>query len=86
MAFLYTGQGSQYVNMLRGLHDTEPIVSEIFAEADKVMTPLLGKPLTQFIFVNSADETAVAPDRERRVAERAAYGSRGHAHEYSQPG
>jgi acyl transferase domain-containing protein/NAD(P)-dependent dehydrogenase (short-subunit alcohol dehydrogenase family)/acyl carrier protein len=60
VAFLYTGQGSQYVNMLRPLLTTEPIVAETFAEADRIMTPLLGKPLTDFIFVNGADEKAVA--------------------------
>ena len=60
VAFLYTGQGSQYVNMLRGLRDAEPIVTETFAEADRVMTPLLGKPLTDFVFVDQADPNAVA--------------------------
>ncbi|HYL96196.1 MAG TPA: acyltransferase domain-containing protein, partial [Terriglobales bacterium] len=38
----------------------EPIVAETFAEADRVMTPLLGKPLSQFIFINSTDAAAVA--------------------------
>ncbi|MGB0050138.1 MAG: beta-ketoacyl synthase N-terminal-like domain-containing protein, partial [Terriglobales bacterium] len=60
VAFLYTGQGSQYVNMLQLLRATEPIVAETFAEADRVMTPLLGKPLSEFIFVNQADAKAVA--------------------------
>ena len=60
VAFLYTGQGSQYVNMLRTLHDTEPIVAKTFAEADRVMIPLLGKPLTDFVFVDQADPNAVA--------------------------
>jgi acyl transferase domain-containing protein/nucleoside-diphosphate-sugar epimerase/acyl carrier protein len=60
IAFLYTGQGSQYVNMLRELRDTEPIVAETFAEADEVMTPLLGKPLTSYIFVDGSDQAAVA--------------------------
>ena len=54
VAFLYTGQGSQYVNMLRPLYTAEPIVSETFAEADRVMTPLLGKPLTEFVFVDQS--------------------------------
>ena len=40
VAFLYTGQGSQYVNMLQPLRATEPIVAETFAEADRIMTPL----------------------------------------------
>ena len=64
MAFLYTGQGSQYVNMLRPLCAAEPIVAETFAEADRVMTPLLGKPLSDFIFVDQADPNAVAKAEE----------------------
>jgi acyl transferase domain-containing protein/NAD(P)-dependent dehydrogenase (short-subunit alcohol dehydrogenase family)/acyl carrier protein len=60
VAFLYTGQGSQYVNMLRPLYTSEPIVTQTFAEADRVMTPLLGKPLTDFVFVDQADPVAVA--------------------------
>ncbi|MGB9225854.1 acyltransferase domain-containing protein, partial [Mycobacterium sp.] len=54
---LYTGQGSQYVNMLRDLRQSEPIVAATFDEADRVMAPLLGKPLTAFIFADGSDET-----------------------------
>ena len=64
VAFLYTGQGSQYANMLRPLFTTEPIVARTFAEANRVMTPLLGKPLTDFIFVDQSDENAVAKAEE----------------------
>ena len=60
VAFLYTGQGSQYVNMMKGLREAEPIVAETFAEADRVMTPLLGKPLSDYIFVDSNDPKAIA--------------------------
>ena len=60
VAFLYTGQGSQYVNMLRPLYREEPIVAGTFAEANRVMTPLLGKPLTEFVFVDETDPRAVA--------------------------
>jgi len=59
VAFLYPGQGSQYVNMLKPLL-SEPIVADTFAEADRVMTPLLGKPLSSFIFVDQEDPAAVA--------------------------
>src|SRR5659263_307792 len=58
-AFLYTGQGSQYVNMLKELRATEPIVAETFAEADRIMTPLLGKPLSDYIFIDGDDPAAV---------------------------
>jgi acyl transferase domain-containing protein/NAD(P)-dependent dehydrogenase (short-subunit alcohol dehydrogenase family)/acyl carrier protein len=64
VAFLYPGQGSQYVNMLKPLCATEPIVADTFAEADRVMTPLLGKPLSEFIFVDHGDADAVAKAEE----------------------
>ncbi|MFI7542164.1 SDR family NAD(P)-dependent oxidoreductase [Actinoplanes sp. NPDC049599] len=56
VAFLYTGQGSQYVNMLHDLRAREPLVAGAFAEADRVMTPLLGRPLTAYIFDEGTDE------------------------------
>ena len=59
VAFLYTGQGSQYVNMLKPLVDIEPIVADTFAQADRVMTPLLGKPLSKYIFVDGDDPKAI---------------------------
>ena len=59
VAFLYTGQGSQYVNMLKGLRASEPIVAETFAEADRIMTPLLGRPLSSYIFIDADDPAAV---------------------------
>jgi acyl transferase domain-containing protein/NAD(P)-dependent dehydrogenase (short-subunit alcohol dehydrogenase family)/acyl carrier protein len=64
VAFLYTGQGSQYVNMLQSLRASEPIVAGTFAEADAVMTPLLGKPLSDFIFVDGTDPNATAKAEE----------------------
>ncbi|HEV2425225.1 MAG TPA: SDR family NAD(P)-dependent oxidoreductase [Terriglobia bacterium] len=70
VAFLYTGQGSQYVNMLNELRAREPLVAEVFSEADGVMTPLLGKPLSEFIFVDHDDAKAVtkAEDDLRQTA------------------
>jgi len=60
VAFLYPGQGSQYLNMLAALRKSEPIVAETFAEADRIMAPILGKPLSEFVFVDSADAGAMA--------------------------
>jgi malonyl CoA-acyl carrier protein transacylase len=65
IAFTFTGQGSQYVNMLRELKETEPIIADTFREADEVMTPLLGKPLTEFIFIDETDKEAVKEAAEK---------------------
>ncbi len=56
VAFLFPGQGAQYVNMLLDLRDTEPVVRDTFDEADKILTPILGKPLTSFIYTNGSEE------------------------------
>ncbi|MHB8877819.1 MAG: beta-ketoacyl synthase N-terminal-like domain-containing protein, partial [Myxococcaceae bacterium] len=60
VAFLFPGQGSQYVNMLADLRRADPVVAETFAEADAVMTPLLGRPLTSYLFCDSKDPDALA--------------------------
>ena len=46
--------------MLREPREVEPIVADTFREADEVMKPLLGKPLTEIIFVDPTDGAAVA--------------------------
>ena len=69
VAFLYTGQGSQYANMLGALRAVEPAVAGVFAEADAVMTPLLGRPLTDVIFVDpeSPEKMEAAEEELRRT-------------------
>ncbi len=58
IAFLFPGQGSQYLNMGRELAALSPTVANVFAEADRVMTPILGRPLTAYIFVDGNDPAA----------------------------
>ncbi|HET7338024.1 MAG TPA: acyltransferase domain-containing protein, partial [Candidatus Dormibacteraeota bacterium] len=60
VAFLFTGQGSQYANMLAGLRHSEPVVTAVFDEADRIMSPLLGRKLSDVIFVDPAAPAAVA--------------------------
>jgi len=58
-AFLFTGQGSQYVNMLAKLREAEPIVADTYAEADEAMKDTLPRPLSDYIFVDESDEAAM---------------------------
>jgi malonyl CoA-acyl carrier protein transacylase len=58
IVFLFPGQGSQYVNMLRDLQNVDPVVSETYREADEVMTPILGRSLTSYILVDG-DESVL---------------------------
>ncbi|MCC6849373.1 MAG: acyltransferase domain-containing protein, partial [Deltaproteobacteria bacterium] len=60
VAFLYTGQGSQYPNMLRALRADAPIVAATFGEADRVMAPILGGPLSAVVFCDPDDPARVA--------------------------
>jgi acyl transferase domain-containing protein/NAD(P)-dependent dehydrogenase (short-subunit alcohol dehydrogenase family)/acyl carrier protein len=64
VAFLFTGQGSQYVNMLKTLRETEPIVTQVYEEADRTMEPLLGKPLSHCIYLDESNEAALAAAEE----------------------
>ncbi len=57
LAFLFPGQGSQYVNMLKDLCEVEPVVADTFKEADEIMTPILGRSLTSFIYVDGDEES-----------------------------
>jgi malonyl CoA-acyl carrier protein transacylase len=59
IAFLFPGQGSQYVNMAKELAACEPAVAGVFAEADRTMERILGEPLTNFIFVDEQDPASV---------------------------
>ena len=49
VAFLFTGQGSQYIDMGLDLMERFEVVRKTFEEADAVMLPELGRPLTSFI-------------------------------------
>ena len=47
--------------MLDGLRRESSIVAETFEDADRTMTPLLGKPLSDLIFIDGAINT-LAPE------------------------
>ena len=69
VAFLFPGQGSQYVNMLRDLRTIEPLVAETFREADAVMTPILGRPLSSYVFVDGKEDAITRAELKLRCTD-----------------
>jgi len=50
MAFLFTGQGSQYVDMGRQLYETQPTFRAALARCERILRPYLEKPLLEVLY------------------------------------
>ncbi len=50
LAFLFPGQGSQYIGMLKDLAERYPVVRDTFSEADEILRPLLGANISEIVW------------------------------------
>ncbi len=50
VAFLFTGQGTQYTGMARQLYETQPSFKKMMEQCDEILRPHLEKPLLSVIY------------------------------------
>ncbi|MDF5712713.1 MAG: type I polyketide synthase [Rhizonema sp. NSF051] len=56
IVFLFTGQGSQYLNMGRQLYETQPIFRQTIEQCDEILRPYLEHSLLEVLYPTEIEE------------------------------
>ncbi len=67
--FVFPGQGSQYINMLRDVSNKFRAVEDTFIESDEIMTDIIGEPLTNIIFSDEHDSEQDVKRKQNRMTD-----------------